>query len=858
MPRPLPLLLLLSLPLSTVATPAFTTAGDVLTPTTKHGDDTAQRGRLAGVVKDSEGKPVEGVTVALKGTAFGTMTSTDGTFRLSAPAGTYHLVISSLGYISQEIPVTVTAGETTPVPAFTLAQSSEQLSEVKITGNRSLNERPTSVSKLPVASLDLPQSAVTVERQVLEQQQVLRLSDALVNVSGVYVTSTTGGTQEELGSRGFAYGSNNTFKNGVRFNNGVMPEASSLERMEVLKGSAAILYGNVAAGGVLNLITKKPQFERGGSLGLRVGSFGFWKPLVDVYGAVGNSEKVAFRLNGTYEQGNSYRDEVKSDRVYVNPSLLFELTPNTTLVLEGDYLRDNRTPDFGIGAIDYTILKSRSRFLNAPGARNATNQTSTTATLTSRLNDTWQIKGVAGFQRYDNELRSANRPVGINNGTMPEQKATATTPRVPAHTKPSLYGDWGRSLQRTITAENYFLAQLDLTGQFRTGFLGHTVLVGADADQYQSNTLTHVTQAYDSINVFDRSRVLGAPAKAVSSYEELRRNTRTLGNTRRAGFYVQDLLSVSEKVKVLAGLRWSYQETPSDVYTYAVTTTVKENRRFDSAFSPRLGLVYQPMKTTALFASYSNSFTPQGNTVLDLNAQPLPPSIIDQYEVGIKNDLFKGALSANVTAYHIVNSNQIQTVLPNDSRIATAANKVNPQELAGEVTSKGVEVDIQSRPLYGLSFIAGYSYNNTAYTNSNIYENGSRLRYNPAHTANLSLFYNFGSAFGETAFLRGLTAGVTTYYIGDRLAGRNNRQVNPATGEPWVDASGNPVSDAFKLIAVPNYLQLDASLGYTYDRFSVRVKVANLLNELSYNLHDDNSVNPIAPRNFAATLGYRL
>ncbi|SNR59531.1 TonB-dependent receptor [Hymenobacter mucosus] len=857
MSRRLPLLVLLSS--FSAATPLFAATPALGSPVVAHGDDeTAQRGRIAGRVLDTEGKPVEGVTVALKGTPYGATTATDGSFRVSAPAGAYQLVVSSIGYTTQEVAVTITGGETTTLAAFGLVGSSQSLSGVTVTGTKSLNQRPTTISKLPVASLDLPQSAVTVEREVLEQQQVLRLSDALVNVSGLYVTSTTGGTQEELGSRGFAYGSNNTFKNGVRFNNGVMPEASSLERMEVLKGSAAILYGNVAAGGVLNLVTKKPRFEQGGSVALRVGSFGFWKPMVDVYGAVGKSENVAFRLNGTYEQGNSYRDEVKSDRVYVNPSLLFNLTPKTTLVVEGDYLRDNRTPDYGVGAIDYNVLESRSRFLNTPGAKNATTQTSTTATLSSRLNDTWQIRGVAGFQRYDNELRTGNRPVGINNGTMPEVKR-GNTVIAKAHPKASLYGDWQRTLSRTQTRENYYLAQLDLTGQFQTGFLGHTLLIGADADQYQTNALTHVAQAYDSINVLNRGKVLNAPANRVNSYEDLRRNTRTLGNTRRAGFYVQDLLSISEKIKVLAGVRWSYQETPSDVYTYAapnasgvVVATVKENRRFDDAFSPRLGIVYQPIKTTSLFASYSNSFTP--NTGVDVNNTNLPPSIIDQYEVGIKNELFKGALSANVTAYRIVNSNQAQSIqqfLPGSTVQNPAwSASFTAQELAGEVTSKGVEVDIQSKPMYGLSFIAGYSYNNTAYTKSNIYENGSRLRYNPAHTANLSLFYNFGSAFGENGFLRGFTAGFTTYYVGDKVAGRNPRQ--------QYNKDGQLIPETYKLISIPNYLQLDASLGYTYERFSVRVKIANLLNELSYNMHDDNSVNPIAPRNFSATASYRL
>jgi iron complex outermembrane receptor protein len=809
-------------------------------------------GTVEGRVKLADGENASHVSIRVKGSPLGTSPAADGSFRLAAPAGWQVLIVTCLGCTPQEITVEVKSGKVVTAPPVALTKGEQQLHEVTVVGNKSLNQRPTSIGKLPVAPLDLPQSVVTVEREVLEQQQALRLSDVLANVAGLYVTSTTGGTQEELGSRGFAYGSNNTFKNGVRFNNGIMPEVSSLERMEVLKGSAAILYGNVAAGGVLNLVTKKPQFERGGSLGLRVGSFGFVKPTFDVYGAVGNSSKAAFRLNGTYERSNSYRDEVKSNRVYVNPSLLFRLSPKTDLVVEGDYLRDNRTPDYGVGTIDYNILESRSRFLNTPGAKNATQQTSATATLTSRLSEGWTIRTVGGFQRYDNEQLSGSRPIGINNGTM------AKVGSVAAHAKPALYGDWLRSLNRTETAENYYFAQIDLTGSFSTGFLGHMVLAGADADQYATNALTYITQVYDSINVLNRNKVLGAPANAVSGYEALRYNTRTLGNTRRAGFYVQDLISLGEHVKVLAGLRWSYQETPSDVYTYpgltatSVAVTVKENRRYDNAFSPRLGLVYQPIKTTSLFASYSNSFTP--NTGITPSGGALAPSLIDQYEVGVKNDLFKGALSANVTAYRIVNSNQAQTIQqylgPGVENPAWSKNNPTAQELAGEVTSKGVEVDVQSRPIQGWSVITGYSYNNTSYTKSNIYESGSRLRYNPAHTANLSLFYNFGSVFSSNGLLRGLTAGVTGYYVGDKLAGRNTRQVDASTGLP--------ITDTFRLISIPNYLLFDASLGYTHNRFSLRVKMANILDELSYNLHDDNSVNPIAPRNFVATLNYKL
>lgn len=832
----------------------------------------AATGTITGRVVLADGQDAaDHVAVRIKGTRLGTSPAADGSFRLAAPAGWQVLTVTCLGCVPQEITVEVTSGQAVALPPIALNRGEQQLGEVTVTGAKSLNQRAVAVGKLPVAPLDLPQSTVTVERAVLEQQQALRLSDVLANVAGVYVMGATGGTQEEIASRGFAYTSANTFKNGVRFNNAVLPEVSSLERMEVLKGSAAILYGNVAAGGVLNLVTKKPQFERGGSVGLRLGSYGFVKPQFDVYGAVGGSAGVAYRLNGSYERADSYRDGVTANRVYVNPSLLCRLNPRTELLLEGDYLRDRRTPDFGIGAIDYQIQDSRTRFLNTADARNLSTQTSATATLTTHLTDRWQVRAVAGFQQYDNELRSATRPGGVNAGFRPARGAAGTAGYVAATPKEALYGDWLRSLQRTETGESYFLAQVDLTGTFRTGPVGHALLVGADADQYRTNTLAYLSQSYDSLNVLNFNKPLGAPAGRVSGYDALAYNSRTLGGTRRAGFYAQNLLSLTAQVKLLAGLRWSYQETPSDVYSYRATvndaqgkpvldaagspvlvTTATENRRYDNAFSPRLGLVYQPIKTTALFVSYANSFTP--NAGLDTQGGALPPSLIDQYEVGVKNDLFKGAVSANVTAYRIVNSNQAQTVQQSlgGSTPNPAYNPSYPtaQELAGQVTSRGLEVDVQSRPHRGWSAIAGYSYNRTAYTRSNLYEAGSRLRYNPAHTANLSVFYRFGRAFATSGFLRGLSAGATGYYVGDRLAGRNPRLVDAS--------SGQPIADTYRLIALPNYLLFDASLGYVLNRASIRLKVANLLDELSYNVHDDNSVNPIAPRTFSATLGYKL
>lgn len=779
---------------STILSPLFGLAQDM--------------GLLTGKVSLPGEKPAAGAIISLKGSSAGTTTTATGDWTLGAKEGMYRLQIRLVGYSTREQEVRVLAGQTTLVAPIVLTASEQELGEVTVTGQQTINERPVEVGKLAVRPIDLPQSVVTIGQPVLEQQQTLRVSDVLANVSGVYVMGTTGGAQEELAGRGFAFNSNNTFKNGVRYNNGIMPEVSGLERFEVLKGSNAILYGNVAAGGVINLVTKKPRFEQGGSVGLRAGSYGFYKPMLDIYGAINNSEYVAFRVNTSYENARSFRDNVKGERFYINPSVLVKIGQQTTLLVEADYLRDRRPPDFGIGAINYEIANvPRSRFLNTSWARNETTQQSATATLTHAFSDNWQLTAKAAVQSYDNELLSATRPTGV--------KAN---------------GDWVRSAQRTQTDETYLLSEVNLTGQFRTAFLDHHLLVGADADRYATEGLAYNTVArFDSINILDLRKY--APR---ASMPEFSRNTLTKTPVGRVGGYLQDLIGLGEHLKLLAGVRYSYMETGSNILTYARNATA-DLTRYDAAFSPRVGVVYQPRRTMALFASYANSFTL--NTGIDVTGRRLPPSVLNQYEAGVKNDLFGGLLSANVTAYQIVNSSLAQTVLPTDP--GYNANLPAAQELAGEVTSRGVEVDMLSRPVNGWSLIGGYSYNRTTYTRSNIYQVGSLLRYNPTHTANLSACYTVNEGR-----LKGLNAGLTTLYIGDRQAGRSTRLTVK--------------NDAYRLIPLPAYTQLDASVGYTLDRLTVRVKLSNLLNQLSYNVHDDNSVNPIAPRQFATTLTYQL
>jgi iron complex outermembrane recepter protein len=787
------------------------------------GSALGQTGTIKGFVKTSDGQGAPYVNIILKGEHKGVVSESDGSFIIkNIKEGNYIIVASFVGLTPKEKAIAVIADQITLLD-FELEESAQQLSEVEVVGSRGLNEQTINVGKVAINPMDLPQAAMVIDRAILDKQQALTVGDVLMNTNGVYVMGTSGGTQQELAGRGFSFGSNNTFKNGVRFNNSVMPELSSVERVEILKGSSAILFGQVGAGGVLNIVTKKPKFENGGEFSFRAGSYGLIKPSLDFYGAINHSDQVAYRINASYENARSFRDNVKSDRIYFNPSFIVKAGKKTEILVQGDYLKDNRTLDFGTAAINYAIADlPRNRYLNTSWAYYKAEQKSASVTVKHQLNDVWQLHVLGSYQGFEQDQYGTTRPNASGYFVKTD-------------------GTWVRGLQRSGTNQDYYIAQVDVTGKIKTGSVEHTLLVGADIDKYATNTLAYTYKnaaadgknIYDTINVYDLN--IDRQRKDIP---DIALNTVTKNPVNRFGIYVQDMINISEKFKALAGIRYSYVDNRSTVFTLkpAGLEAAAPTLNFPDAFSPRIGVVYQPYKTTSVFASYSNSF--ELNSGTDNKRQALPPSLIDQYEVGIKNEFFKGLLSANVTAYQIVNSNFAQTILntsPNFNPDIPAA-----KELAGEITSKGFEIDLMSKSFQGVSIIGGYSYNDTRYTESNVYIKNSRLRYNPQHTANLSVFY----AFTQFDFLKGLNVGFTSQYVGDRVAGRSTRT--------------NVENDTYKLIAIPNYFMFDASVGYSRNNISLRVKVSNLLNELSYNVHDDNSVNPIAPRLFSATLSYKL
>lgn len=707
----------------------------------------------------------------------------------------------------------------------------QQIEDINLHKTGNPNKARSMSSKSNLTIMENPQPVAIVTHEIIEQQQSKQLSDVLQNVNGLYITSSRGNSQDSFGGRGFNFGNDNIFKNGSRVNSGVFPEVSGLERVEVLKGGNAMLYGNVAAGGVVNLITKKPRFDFGGSVGLSGGSWNSYKPTVDFYGPL--TEKIAFRVNGAYETADSFRDVVSSSKYYFNPSILFNIGENSQLIVEADYLKNEFTPDFGIGSItnkdgsyEMNGLLSRKDFVGADWQFQNVEQATTGITFNHQFNDVWTLNAVASYQNYTKDYFSSER---VEWGY-----------ETPDATRLS----WKRPINRTYAEQNYTSLQVNLNGEFKTGNVNHKILVGTDGDygtndsyaydlsqkQYGTNGSTNGTIYVDDPETW----ASGAIPDAV-------RKDRNRIPTQRFGVYAQDYIELSDKFKVLAGLRWSYIENKnSERLNFADGKITEGQGTVDRAFSPKGGLVYMPNDHLSLFATYTNSFS--ANTGEDaVTGLALKPSLIDQFEVGMKHNFWNNAVALNLSVYQIENRNFYQTAemkdgLPNSNSTY--------KEFAGKMRSQGVELDITGNPYPNLSIIAGASYNHSVYLDTPAdfgYVENQRLVRTPATTANASVFYTF------TDYVKGLKLGASVYYIGDRIAGWND------TKKTLVDRNG-----VSRFLEVGDYMTASLSVGYDWKKFSVMGKVGNLFDTVDYNYHENYSVNPITPRNFYMTLTYKL
>ncbi|AFY49088.1 TonB-dependent siderophore receptor [Nostoc sp. PCC 7524] len=637
--------------------------------------------------------------------------------------------------------------------------------ELVVTGEQDTYRIPeaSAATRTDTPIRDIPQSIQVIPKQVLEDQKVIRLTDAIRNVSGIVEGDTFGGTNDNFNLRGFDFIS--TFRNGLRETGFVLRELANIEQIEVLKGPASVLYGNSEPGGIINLVTKKPLATPYYSADLSVGNYNYYRSTIDLSSPLNTDKSLLYRLNVAYENAGSFRNFVNSERVFFGPVFDLKLGENTNILFDVSYVNDERTMDQGIVAFGRGIADiPTSRFLGEPGDERTVEEVNVGYRLEHRFSDQLTLRNAFRYTSQDTFDYRA-QPLAVDEAT----------------------GELSRNFRSNDDYRETYSLLTDIVGKFKTGSIEHTLLFGFDLARQKSDGSQRRLPGglTPSINIFNPVYNV-IPRPALSELTNVVRDGKS--TTDSLGIYLQDQIAFSDKFKLMLGGRFDVVE--QDQFDRLSDTRTLQ---YDEAFTPRIGVVYQPIKPISLYASYSRSFVP--NFAQRADGTFLPPERGNQYEVGIKADLNE-KFSATLAAYEITRTN-IATPDPNDPDGFSIP--------VGEQRSRGIELDISGEILPGWNIIAAYSYTDATVTKSNDLRVGSRVPKVPEHKASLWTTYQF-----RQGNLQGLGFGLGLFYLSDRVGG---------------DIPTPEFDDTFTL---PSYLRTDAAIYYKRDNWKAAINIENL------------------------------
>ena len=600
--------------------------------------------------------------------------------------------------------LTVTADPNTPAEATN--------------GYQPLNTSTATLTNMPM--LDIPQVVNTVSDKVLEDQHATTLDEALYNVSNVVQTNTLGGTQDAFVRRGFgANRDGSIMTNGLRT---VLPRSfnAATERVEVLKGPASTLYGILDPGGLINVVTKRPERTFGGSLSATSSSFGGGTGQVDVTGPI-DGTRLAYRLTGEYQDEDYWRNFGNERSTFIAPSLTWFGDDATVTVLYSH--RDYKTP-FDRGTIfDLNTKKAvdvdrKTRF-DEPF--NVTDGQSDLAQLNAeyRLNSQWTAKFDYSYSQdkySDNQARVMAYDAKTGNLTRRVDATQGSTQRMHS-TRADLQGNvdiagFYNEILTGVSYENYDLLRTDMMRCKNVkGFNIYHPVYG------KLNKCTTVS--------------------AADSDQTLKQESYSA--------YAQDALYLTDKWIAVAGMRYQYYtQYAGKGRPFNVNTDSR-----DEQWTPKLGLVYKLTPSVSLFANYSQTFMPQSSIASYIG--DLPPETSNAYELGAKFDLFDG-VTANIALFDIHKRN----VLYNESVGGETIAKT-----AGRVRSQGVEVDLAGSLTENTNIIASYGYTDAKVLEDPDYA-GKPLPNVPRHTGSLFLTYDIHNAIaGNTLTIGGGGHGVS-------------------------------------------------------------------------------------------------
>ncbi|MDH4870166.1 TonB-dependent siderophore receptor [Pseudomonas sp. BN515] len=696
--------------------------------------------------------------------------------------------------------------EALAIPATSVTSAYEQQS-YKATESRS-------ALKIDAPLRDIPQTVNVVPESVIKDKGAQSLEDVLKNVPGVGL-SNGDGQRDQVTIRGFS-AIGDMFIDGMRDDALYFRDLSNIERVEVIKGPAAVLYGRGSSGGLINSVSKKPGFDPKQEVGVTFDSEGKRRTQFDTGWADQQQRDKAFRITGAYEDSDTFRDDGYIDRKAIAPSAYFRLSDDLELNLGATYLYDKRLIDFGIpgqlaayqpaaASLPASAVGNRpvnvdrdKRFGSGdPDQDYARSEVfSFNASVDYRINDDLTLTNATRYYHYDLD----------RNNTLADSSANRFV------TAPN--GELLVKLNRGNVARDEYgvFNQTDLKQQLQLAGMQHSLLYGVEVGYQDKSQRTFNQNNVAQVPVF-RDALVPVPehANALSAKGTNYQET--------AGFYVQDMIELTSQWKALLGVRY-------DIFGQEFDDKRVQNvdlDRTDKTWSPRAGLVYQPDQIQSYYVSVSRSYQPSAEVFqLSPANENLEPEETTNYEVGAKWDLLDNRLSVTAAVFRLERTN-MKTTDPTNPALTI---------LAGEQRTDGFEATFSGQITDKWNVYGGYAYLDAEITKSNSKTNGvanegQTPTLTPRNSANLWV-------------VRSLTPewriGVGANYVDDQFTSLENN------------------------VVMPSYTTYDAALFYNVPQWDMALRLKNVFDKDYYaSAHGSvDLITPGAPRTLELSANYRF
>lgn len=606
--------------------------------------------------------------------------------------------------------------EPSSIAMETVEVTEQREAEEEVRRKRYYVPEATTATKTDTPIMETPAAIQVVPQQVLKDQQVVRLEDTYKNVSGVDAGFGYQNFYDDVYIRGFL-ANGNIFRTGFRQQYFAF-DTADLDRVEVLKGPAAMLYGRIEPGGIINKVAKQPLPEAYYSLQQQFGSYDFYRTSLDATGPVLDDRSLLYRFNLAYVNSDSFRD-VNLHRIFVAPTLHWQAGSDTEFNLALNYQHQNSSLDEGIPGMGNRPARiSLDTNTCIPGCDLDHDQVALYFDWSHRFTEDWSIRnGFSGGWTHDFIQELGQGPVNPQTNLFSQY--------------PWLYSE------NSTTYQTY----LDLLGKFDLAGTKHSVLVGVnyfDRDYEQGfRGDVALTQNVFALNrqIFDF-----APYKALGFNQFYPRQDEWFG------VYFQDQITLFDSLHILGGGRYDWANTRtgfSTVSSSAADLTTVHNQHF----SPRVGILYRPWSWASLYGNYTESLGAP-NSGRSFTRTPFSPEFGEQYEAGLKTEFFENRLSATLAYFHLTKQNTLTADIDHPGYSVAI----------GEARSQGIEFDLRGQVTDQLTLIGTYAFIDARITQGSAALIGDRLAGVPENQGSLWAKYELipeKFEFGAGAYVIG-------------------------------------------------------------------------------------------------------